>query len=275
MQLSTVSKGFQRFSSSLVAIFQPLIRLKTLNMKENTSDLTNDAKIKFWQYQFAIEYVPSEDETLITVIFDRMNRNVAKLSTQELRHAKLDGIFITETERLTEWMIENLPRNFPNIPDRYRRQMKDVEFVALLLLFLEQGPTSYSQLDLDREFTNRDGEWEAHADIVASFTRIIEEISALTTDALRGAELVRSRLRNQADFYSLFGAMHELLNKGHLPPPAVACERLLNFLNEVGDQEVWAENPAAAGYFHAARSASNDPGPRRTRINILKDILVA
>jgi uncharacterized protein with ParB-like and HNH nuclease domain len=106
------------------------------------SDLPNEAKTGFWRYQFSIEYIPSEDDTLITEIFDRINRNVAKLSAQELRHAKLDGLFINEAERLAEWMSEKLPRNFPNIPDRYKRQMKDVEFVSLLLLFLEQGPTS-------------------------------------------------------------------------------------------------------------------------------------
>ena len=106
------------------------------------SDLPNEAKTTFWRYQFSIEYIPLEDDTLITEIFDRINRNVAKLSAQELRHAKLDGLFINEAERLAEWMNEKLPRNFPNIPDRYKRQMKDVEFVSLLLLFLEQGPTS-------------------------------------------------------------------------------------------------------------------------------------
>src|SRR5271165_4310899 len=100
------------------------------------ADLSNDAKTAFWHYQFSIEYIPSEDETLIKEIFDRINRNVAKLSAQELRHAKLDGLFINEAERLAEWTSEKLPRNFLNIPDRYKRQMKDVKFVSLLLLFL-------------------------------------------------------------------------------------------------------------------------------------------
>jgi hypothetical protein len=138
-------------------------------------DLPNDAKTAFWRYQFSVEYIPHEDETLINAIFDRINRNVAKLSAQELRHAKLDGIFINEAERLTEWMNEKLPRNFPNIPDRYKRQMKDVEFVSLLLLFVEQGPTSYSQLDLDLEFVKRDDQWEERASVVDAFRRVTEQ----------------------------------------------------------------------------------------------------
>jgi uncharacterized protein with ParB-like and HNH nuclease domain len=42
----------------------------------------------FWSYQFLLEYVPAEDPKVITAIFDRINRNVAKLSAQELRHAR-------------------------------------------------------------------------------------------------------------------------------------------------------------------------------------------
>ena len=75
--------------------------------------------------------------------------------------------------------------------------MKDVEFVSLLLLFLEQGPTSYSQIDLDVEFSNRDAQWESRVTVVDNFQRVIEEIAVLTASAC-GGELSRSRLRNQA-----------------------------------------------------------------------------
>jgi hypothetical protein len=238
------------------------------------SDLSSEAKTAFWRYQFSVEYIPSEDETLINEIFDRINRNVAKLSAQELRHAKIDGLFINEAERLAEWMNEKLPRNFPNIPDRYKRQMKDVEFVSLLLLFVEQGPTSYSQLDLDLEFIKRDDEWEQRVSVTDAFGRVVEQI-ALLTESSYGADISRSRLRNQADFYSLFGAVYELTDKGTMPAADIACQRLLAFLEQIGNQACWPDNPKAAEYYHAARSASNDPGPRRARINIIKEVLQA
>jgi hypothetical protein len=169
-------------------------------------------------------------------------------------------------------MNEKLPRNFPNIPDRYKRQMKDVEFVSLLLLFLEQGPTSYSQLDLDVEFNKRDIQWETCVEMADKFRRVIEQI-ALLTESSYGAEVARSRLRNQADFYSLFGGVYEL--DGLMPAVDVACQRLLAFLEQVGNQTTWQENPDASAYYQAARSASNDPGPRRVRIDIIKDVLRA
>jgi hypothetical protein len=153
--------------------------------------------------------------------------------------------------------------------------MKDVEFVSLLLLFLEQGTTSYSQIDLDLEFTKREDEWERRAEIAENFRQVIEGIALLTRDRRHGFEIARSRLRNQADFYSLFGAVYELLKESAMPAAEEACERLLRFLEAVGNQGVWSNDPNAASYYHAARSASNDPGPRRVRIDIMRGVLTA
>jgi hypothetical protein len=52
-------------------------------------DLSDDTKRDFWRYQFSAEFIPQEDEQLINNVFDRINRNVAKLTRQELRHARL------------------------------------------------------------------------------------------------------------------------------------------------------------------------------------------
>ena len=106
------------------------------------SALSPETKKDFWGYPFLVEYVSSSDQELINGIFDRINRNVAKLTAQELRHAKLDGLFIKTAEHLADWIAETLPRNFPRFAQQSRQQMKDVEFVGLLLLLLEEGPNS-------------------------------------------------------------------------------------------------------------------------------------
>ncbi len=75
-------------------------------------DFSENQKLDFWRYQFAVEFVPQEDERLIKEIFDRINRNVARLTRQELRHAKYDGEFIQEVENAAERMADILPLNF-------------------------------------------------------------------------------------------------------------------------------------------------------------------
>src|SRR5690606_20169724 len=52
--------------------------------------LPKDARLAMLRYRFSVEYLPSENEAEISNIFDRLNRNVKKLTAQELRHARFD-----------------------------------------------------------------------------------------------------------------------------------------------------------------------------------------
>jgi uncharacterized protein with ParB-like and HNH nuclease domain len=81
--------------------------------------LAADVKTNFWTYEFSVEYLPTNEEGLINGIFERINKNVAKLTRQELRHARFSGVFITAAEQLADWMIKQLPDNFlASIPSR-------------------------------------------------------------------------------------------------------------------------------------------------------------
>jgi hypothetical protein len=93
---------------------------------------------------------------------------VSKLTPQELRHARLDGEFISAAESLTQWMLEVLPSNLPRIAQQSRKQMKDVEFVALTLLLIDEGPRGYSQDDVDKAFTDRDQSWDLRHEVAES-----------------------------------------------------------------------------------------------------------
>lgn len=237
------------------------------------SGLDDAAKKSFWSYQFLVEYVPSDDEKLINGIFDRINRNVAKLTPQELRHAKLDGVFIKACENLSEWMAEALPPKFPRFAEQSKKQMKDVEFVALLLLLVEEGPKGYSQDALDEAFTSRDEAWEDHNKHIDEFRHALDAIRRILHASGREKELVSSRLRNQADFYSLFGAIVDLSRDGRLANPEMAADSLARFIERVDDEAARENDKELMGYFDAARSASNDKGPREIRIAYMKKLL--
>lgn len=235
-------------------------------------DLDNDVKKAFWGYQFSVEYLPSSDEKIINTVFDRINRNVAKLTPQELRHAKFDGEFIATVEDLNEWMFSILPLNFPMISQRSRKQMKDIEFTTQILLFLEEGPRSYSQNDLDKAFAERDEIWESKDQIDREFRTVIYRIKEII-EIDTGNKLAKSRLRNQADFYSFFGAIAELIRQRELPNREEVYGRLITFIEALESDEKRLANVILNEYYEAARSASNDPGPRKTRICIIKDVI--
>lgn len=241
------------------------------------SQLDDEAKLGVWRYAFSVEFVEQENEALINDIFNRINKNVAKLSQQELRHALFSGAFITAAEAMTEYVEAALPPNFPNVAPQSRRQMKDVENVSTMLLFIENGERSTSQADLDKAYLEREENWPEEGASLGSFRSSIDFISGILAQP-GGQAIPATRLRNQADFYSLFAALVELERDGDLPTHAEAADRLLAWLGtlrQVERGELTSEQyPAFARYLDAARAASNDAGPRRARIDIMKSVLL-
>ncbi|MBW3198133.1 DUF262 domain-containing protein [Marinobacter nauticus] len=236
------------------------------------SELDTAIKKDFWSYQFSVEYLPTDEEGTINKIFDRINRNTAKLTSQELRHAQFDGDFITTCEELADWTFSQLDRNFPKISPKARKQMKDVEFISTLLLFSEIGTKGLSTTQLDAAFSERDIDWEAKPDVESEYRECINRISAMTKTR-HGSDLMKSRMRNQADFYSLYASVASILRDEKEIDAAKAAESLLNFSKDVDDAHLREQNETLAEYYSAARSASNDSGPRNTRIKIIKDVL--
>ena len=53
-----------------------------------------------------------------------------------------------------------------------------------------------------------------------------------------GSVIKGSRLRNQADFYSLFGAVDSLQTASQLPPTNDAVKRIVEFLDVVESEDV-------------------------------------
>src|SRR4051794_11813072 len=65
-------------------------------------DFPDTAKRAIWDYLIPVEFLDQVSENVLTDIFDRLNRNVAQLKPQELRHARFNGAFINLTERLAD-----------------------------------------------------------------------------------------------------------------------------------------------------------------------------
>ncbi len=238
------------------------------------SELSDDVKKKFWSYQFTVEYLPSKEESVINNIFNRINRNVAKLTRQELRHAKYDGDFISAVEDLSEYIKEFLPDNFPRIAPQSRKQRKDDEFISQLLLLIENGVRGYTSDELDKEYSDRDTDWDQKWETENTFKKVIKEID-LILNTQYGELLIKSRLKNQADFYGLFGALFELSERDNieLPDPEVIGRNLINFVQRVDDHGEREKDENTMEYWETTQKASNNQTQRTKRIRVLKDII--
>lgn len=274
MQVYSVIDGKQRLSTifEFVEDLFPVSQISEMEEFQGVyfSNLPADLQQRVYSYIFPVEYIPSTDEGLISKIFDRINRNVSKLTPQELRHARFNGQFISAAEELTDWLAHILP-DFPKISTTARSQMKDVEFVASLLLLLEEGPRGYSRDELDTAFSVRDDEWENRLELKDLFRNIVSQCKDIL-EADESGKLRASRLRNQADFYSFFGAL--VAEEGNLPDANKCAENLVSFIDTLESDLMRLTEPKAGMYYDAARSASNDTGPRRVRVAIMGSVLV-
>lgn len=232
-------------------------------------DMPDETKRAFWSYPFLVEYLPTSAENVINDIFDRINKNVAKLTPQELRHARFSGQFIQVCEELAEWLDIELP-DFPRIVAQSKRQMKDVQLVADLLLMIEKAPRGYSQAELDEAFSERDEAWDDRVPVETAFRSAIAYIKELlaSADGLRV-----TRLKNQVDFYALVGAVVELQRTGALASAPNAAPKLEEFIRKVDSDEDRGADDDIRAYYEAARSASGDTGNRKKRIEILAKVL--
>lgn len=235
-------------------------------------EIDKDLKIKFWNYSFLVEYLPTSDESIINNIFDRINRNVARLTSQELRHAKYSGVFIATVEEITDIVNEKFSNSIPRIALQSRKQMKDVELFAQILLMIEEGPKGYNSDELDIAFNNRDTEWSQMESVKSLFLRTIEviaQILILDTDNV----IKYSRLSNQADYYSLVGALSENIRNGINITPEIYLEKLKAFILLVESEEARLADPEIETYYQNARVATNRTSARKERVRILKSYI--
>lgn len=235
-------------------------------------ELDKDLKVKFWNYSFLVEYLPNSDENIINNIFDRINRNVARLTSQELRHAKYSGVFISTAEQITDYINDKFNNSIPRIAVQSRKQMKDVELIAQILLMIEEGPKGYNSFELDIAFDNRDKEWEEMENVKSLFLSTIEILAQILN--LDDENIIKySRLSNQADYYSLIGAISENIKNGINITPQIYLEKLKVFINLIDNEAVRSESPEIESYYQNARVATNRTSARKERVTILNNFI--
>lgn len=226
------------------------------------SQLLDKVKARFWGYKFTIEYLKDANRADLNQCFDRLNRNVARLNAQELRHARYAGAFITYVTQLSDdpfWKDMG-----QSTPSRIRR-MLDIEYVSEIFLVVIHGiKDGRDHLDgyyawYDEEIPN-----------VEENRRKYE----VCKSAIANLDIFRTRYRNLADLYSLWSAMSKLYdeNDGRLELDiGKTRENLMDFAQKIRED---VEEQQVQDYRLAVIQASNSIRSRQVRENILKTLIV-
>lgn len=226
------------------------------------SELPEDVKIAILEYSFAVENISNASPTELDQAFDRLNRNVARLNKQELRHARYGGEFIKKVENLAEhpfWSQLGIAT-----PARIRR-MTDVEYVSELYIISLAGPQDGKDY-LDNFYAKNDKEILGADDADKRFLATQDFLREL--DSIYG--LRSTRFANIADFYSLWAAVDGLIRESAELDVRVAADGLLRFADEISEQVT----DRARDYLLAAVQGSNKKSNRDVRTSQLKAVLV-
>lgn len=230
------------------------------------SDLPGSRKVDFSEYVLNVENISSASDSELIDAFDRLNRNVARLTPQELRHAKFDGRFATKMPELADhpfWGDVGV-----STKARVRR-MADVEFVSELYLLTMRGVQDGNDEVLDAAYADYDAEIPDEELHDARFQQVLDFLRELP---LSWRE---TRWKNQADLYSLWAAILQLQQAGQaLPAPDGAAGRLEALGHILADAERELE-PAHRRYADAVRQGSNKDTNRQLRAAVLAELLAA
>lgn len=224
-------------------------------------DSLDDGKFKklFWRYELQIQYVDTEDRAIIDNLFDRLNRNGAPLSGQELRHAKYHESFLLKS--INDLAEIDFWKERTNKYDLAR--MEDKEFISeLLFMIIEQKPLeARTQQFLDTLYEKYKDKNEVINENIDRFRKVTEYLSSLNLNY---------------DKYGIYGVSHMYglwcfsnyciqNNKKNMG----LTERLEQFYNEFKKPKNQIENEFVKIYKDAMISNTKALSQRQKRMNAL------
>jgi uncharacterized protein DUF262/HNH endonuclease len=236
--------------------------------------LTSD----FLTYKFQVAEV-SGDLSDIVDLFVRINSTGKSLSSSEKRHAKFyKSPFLKESKRLAKRHNKFLIENGIMRPAAIER-MKDVELVSeLVASIIADGPIHKKQA-VDKAV----GDVRVHA---KTLSKAVGDFSA-TLKAIKRVfpDLASTRLSNQAEFYTLFLVVHEMLKQKLLLTDRKRNKTAMKILSDFSDgvdavrerqrfaQGAKASERMFADYLLLVQQSTDALGPRKRRMEIVRHLL--
>ena len=237
-------------------------RLDGKRWKSIENDL--DLKVHFYNYLLPIEFIDTDNNTVINQVFDRLNRTSRKLERQELRHAKYDGWFIKITEAEAE---EDEWERLGVVTKARMRRMKDVQSISeFLIVLLKNRITGYDQDAIDDVYAEYDSPQETVLNFgEEEFKRKLRFTKdyILRMEAHNGA--VTEYARGLGNFYSLWAFVS--LNQPRLELPEITSERYSGFMEKVATLSRERDT--------SALSSASVNGPHSMAYNYLRNSIKA
>jgi hypothetical protein len=232
-------------------------------------DLSGAQKKHIYQYDFVVRQLPSMDDVQLRMVFQRLNRNVVALNSQELRQATYWGPFI---ELMNELSNVEFWSEFDIFSTNDIRRMLDIEYISELTIALLNGHQN-KKAKLDQYYEVYEESFE-HAGYVKNiFFKVLGELAQTLPN------LSKTRWSKKTDFYTLF--LFYSSHENSLPLTSekrqIANGLLMQFAEELDsyvksvDKQNVEYSPLVIEYALGSR-ASTDLGSRKRRFECLEQL---
>lgn len=166
-------------------------------------NLDSEVRRAFLQYEFAVDLLIGADGPDILDVFARLNTYGVRLNRQELINAKYFGYFKTTVYRLGYefyrfWVDTGI------LSEQDIARMLEAELTSELIISMLSGIRA--RKDVEGYYRKYDDEFPMQATIVDRFKHCMDVIGEIMGDRLSASNFSSRHL-----FYSLYGAMYELL----------------------------------------------------------------
>ena len=232
------------------------------------SNLTEQQKIDFLEYDVVVRYLGKVSQAEIKEVFRRINSTSYSLNVMEIHNSMFDG----EMKRFAEDLAQD--RFF----EKYRvfsandiRRMYDTRFALSIIITVMS-----TYFDQDNNFENflyrYNDELENKEFLSAKFQEVFQFVTKCRLSHF-------SRIRRKADLFTLLVEVYRALIKEDKPLEPVEVGRRLQQFYELVDQSVkteeriWMEQSRLVEYYNATRQGTNHRTNRISRGNILQDVI--
>lgn len=228
----------------------------------------------FWNYTLSVEQIDFVDvngeSSIVKDVFDRLNRNSKKLTSQELRHAKYEGWFNNFAEEQTSTEQAEYWKKFKVSTVGRNKRMLDTQSVSeLMMIVIENNIRGFDQDVIDQFYADYDDIFNPDAensfdeqDFYRRFSRVKDFISEI--DKVNGC--VVSFANSFSNFYTLWSVVS--IYYDCLASKEEFALAYYDFMCEVkSHSDSSDDNPSdVAQYTKATKGATTDLKPRKARL---------
>ena len=232
------------------------------------SELGEEAKSNFLEYQVVVRDLGNISITEIEEVFKRINSTNYSLNAMEIHNARFDGEMKQFAEALAQHDFFDKRRVFRTIDIR---RMNDTSF-ALSLIITVMSTYFHRDNELENYLQQYNDEFQEKEQLEEGFSE-----SFIFIDKCGLPD--NSRAWRKTDLFALIVEIYRaLIKKNKLPSPTEVGERLKKFYMLVDStrqngEESETEDSRIVEYYNTTRRATSDRASRINRGKILREVI--